>query len=961
MAQKKFKQFFAKDFIGIDGESTPLEEDSGGANRAVNLEYAVGNSLRGRVGCQVAGQAMGFFSIFPYSYTRTVDEYAITYGGASLETTLTTADGATQNKLIGINEQVWVLDTMTIPVTRVSGAYPFTWYSTVSGSNIIFVIKANGTSILSTSLGDGISSSTSIYSLLSTIDGIAELSVNRTARGTCPPFAVVNGNQTTVAGASTTYGIRYTITVAAGHNFLPGDVITFPIVSINPHRNASFVLSVTATTITYVGFQTTLNNNDVLGYMNQAATGFKITTAATALSGTLNISFPYWRAILPGDSDATNSFYGNVFDAAYANWKASGYTPPTSANAAGCLYIATSGVPSYGTSTYNNNLIKIDGLTSVRTGLPTASMTAVAIAGGAITAGTYKYKCFLRRIDAQGNAVEGPVSSVQSVTYSAGNLQGTITAMPPLYASATGFQGRSAYKYLVESPAANVAFTVDDNSAAPGLNAFLQPGDPIVLMDNTAPIVGLTNVGTLHRTFCTSYAGAATPATGPASIKVADSSGYTIPDGTPISTGLTMVFLRTALGGNQYYVLCEIPVTGYANYSFTDNVLDTVLTAQAQYQEVELGKEHDPPPDCALVCQHQGGLVVARGIINPNTVAYSSIDGIEYFPVASNSFDVPSTQSGAITAIASDTDDHLAVLKERAYYDVVGDLDGGAFSINIKNEGDFGIGSQAALVRVQGVLIGPSRNGFILINNGTIEWRAYKELNARLIDQNYTFSSAVAVNDPLRRSYICTIPVPNAEPVTFVIDYSRDINHTFERAYATQIDPAGGFAAVGEDFYYLSSTAPYAVFRRLERFSSNSPSGNGDGDSFIDNTNAISYILETNPISNNEPDVLNTPIRLRLWSLPNDYVKEGWVPFATLVEGGSSPLVAYVGSASPGGTSSTVTFATTADIFKDVKLVSTKTHFYIVRLTTNTIRTSPFWTGFEVLYAESYNKEDLIK
>jgi hypothetical protein len=403
--------------------------------------------------------------------------------------------------------------------------------------------------------------------------------------------------------------------------------------------------------------------------------------------------------------------------------------------------------------------------------------------------------------------------------------------------------------------------------------------------------------------------------------------------------------------------------TSSTTVSFYDNATDAAMLVLApQYVEAPIGKEHDVPPDCSVVTQHQGGLVVARSFSNPNTVSFSTADGIEYFPLASNSFDVPSTQSGAITAIGSDTNDRLAVFKEKAYYDIVGDLDGGNFSINVKNEGDYGVTSQASLVRVKNVLVGLSRHGFIQVSDGMLDPFYFKELNARISNQNYNFQWAVACNDADLRRYICSIPTQTrGSPQTLVIDYSRDEIHTFEQSFPSGVEPAAGMVSLKNNFYHLSEVAPYCCFVRLPRFNGDSPTGN-NGDSFVHNTHAISYILESNVINNGEPDILNTPIRIRLWSIPNDYVVDGWVPFSVLVEGGASPISAYIGSSSPGGTSSTLTFSTTNDIFKDVKLIqSVKTHFYIVRLTTNTAKQSPFITGYEIVYAENYKPEDLVK
>ena len=972
-----FKKNFTSDFAGIDGESSSLEEDGNGANVAQNLEFSLGNSIKGRLGCQTAAPGCQMAAIFPYSYSRTQDEYLIKYqlvgGGAypgqtgSLSTTRTKADGQTINKLIGINNQIWVLDQMVIPITVTAGTYPFTWYSTVSGSNIYFRVLANGVQFLDIACGTGTPSATTIYSLLGTADAHANLSISRTTRGTCPPVAIVNGNQVTALIVAAGYGNVYQIAVDLGHTFYPGDVITLG--GVEGGLEGGIVTAVAAGTINYIGRQWTLSDNAVLGYMAQSAASFPISTIATASAGALNWSFPYWRLIPEGDRVGAD--YGGIYAGLRAfsqtRTASSFFAPPVAVSVTGNLYVASSADPLYDADTYWNNLIKIDGLTAVRAGLPAPTIAVTAPAAAGALLGAYKYKAFLKRIDAQGNVVEGPVSTIQSITYAAPNQYGQIVISGNLYSNIDGFQGRSAYKYTVEAPASGQFFYIDDNSAAPGLNAFIQPGDPICLLDNTAAKTGLWHqafgvdvLGALHRGVCTDYDGN----TVPSSIKMSESSGYTIPNNTEISTGLTAVVLRTAVGGNTYYILAEVPYTGYATFTFFDNVTDAVLTAGEQYLEVPIGKEHDAPPPCSLVCEHQGGLVVARGITAPNTVAVSSADGVEYFPTASNSFDIPSTLGGYVTAIASDTTDRLAVFKELGYYDIIGDIDAGDFSVTIKNEGDYGITSQSSLRRVKGVLIGLSKLGFITISNGNLISSPFSGLNARIVDQpSLTLNWAVAINDSTTRQYICSIPTSlTTAPITYVIDYSRGgkIPAPFTRVYGEGVDPGNGMAIVNNVFYHLSITSYNSVFKKLPRFLNNSPTGN-DGDSFIDNTFAISYILESNSIHYGEPGQLKTPLRVRLWSIPNDYVVEGWVPFATLVETGASPIASYIGGSNPLATTSTVTFATTNDLFKDVKLNNCKTHFYLIRFTTNTIRTAPFLTGYEILFAGSYDREDFVK
>lgn len=984
MSEKLIPTINFGDYEGINGESTAIEKDSPGFNRAINYEPAIGNSLRGRLGCQVAAQAMGFFGMFSYVYTRTQDEYALRYAATSLTSTKLTADGSTVLRLVGINNQGWVLSTMSIPLTYVAGTYPFTIYTTVIGSLINLVIKANGVSILTTSLGDGVSSNTSIWSLLSTIDALAELSVSRTTRGTCPPFAIIDGNQTAVPGAFGLFAFPFTITVKnTPHNFYPGDVIYFP------NHKAGLVALRTATTIVFYGDTNdpwTFNDGDVLGYMNQSAAGIVIGPATSFASGNLTLNIPYWRNIVESDTE-----YGEVFADARNAWanKSIGsiFAHPTAVNDSGCLYIASSVETSRGIrawpiapftyTTCSGNLVKFDGQNINRAGLPShGTITITPTAGGVLT-GAYKYKAFLRRRDAQGNIIDGALMSTTVTTLAAQYSTIVINQMYLDYASfGTGFNVRYAEKTTTQAPAAGASFSIISGSS-------IQPGDPVCYVDdlpqktggggaNTGIWItggfGATAFGALHVTVCTAYDGSTAPKT----MKVADSNGLTtIQDLSDISAGMTVVVLRSAAGGNNFYILTEAPFDCFnMQVDFLDNVNDSILIAGEQYVEVPLGKEHNEPPLCSLVCSHQGGLVVARGANSPNTISFSTADGNEYFPIASNSLDVPSGQSGAVTSIASDQDDRLAVCKRRAYYDVVGVLDDGTFSINIRNEGDYGITSQASLTRVNGELIGLSQNGYVSIYNGILNPYKFKELNTRLINQNYYFDWAVAYNDPTTRQYICSIPTPSGTSVSHVIDYSRPpkINKegdvlavkTFERNYSSTVDQGGGMCVLDNEVYHLSQASPFAVFKRLPRFNGDSP-GAGNGDSFIDNVLSIPYVLETNPLNFGDPTVLKSVIRVRVWSLPNDYILEGWVPFSVLVETGASAEASFIGGANPNASSSTLTFAAISDLFKDAKLASCRSLFFMLRFTTNTVRTAPFLSGYSLMLADDYTKEDLIK
>lgn len=952
MAEKHFVQQFAVDFEGINSECAAIEAEGTEVDRALNYELGAMNALRGRVGVQGQyGTDMKFYTIFTHTYSRTQDEYALVYQTPAgvhpnqtpaLGSVLTTADGATISRLVGINDNLWVQEEYPFAVTYVSGTYPFTWYSTVSSvtNSVHFILKENGATILDFDCGTGPSTTTNIYTLITQINALAQFNISTATRGVCPPVAITNGNQAAAVVGTIAYGTVYQITVNAGHTFSPGDLITWYEAGGNTLPQLGFVIATSGTTINYVGKPGNLINGQVIGYMAQWAGAFPIGPASSLSSGNLTLNMPYWRGILYGDRYVNYAPFDRAWETSWGKYEY--FFPPTSVNAQGNLYIAGSHRARIQVVGTEHRLAKFDGAMVTNTGLPTPTGFTVTLNGVGALTGTYRYKVLLRRRDAQGNIWDGPLTNAVSITYAA--QQGAVGVTGPVYTTASGYQVRCATKYTAESPAAGAFFYVDDNTGAPGNNGMFQIGDVVTLRDST---------GALHVTRCTGYSGGA--------MRVADQSGYTIVDNEPISAGLTLLILRTTANGNTYYELTEIVHSGIAGSLYGDNITDAVLTTRAQYIEPEIGKEHDAPPQCGLVCLHQGLMVVARGRTSPNTVAYSTADGIEYFPIASNNFDIPSTITGPISAIASDTNDRLAVFKANAYYDVVGDLDAGAFSVTAKYEGDYGIASQASLTKIKGVLIGLSRLGYLVIADGDIDSFAFHKINARLINQNYRFDWAVAINDYFNRQYLCYTPISSAvsgEHVGHVLDYSREKFVALERSYATN-QPSGGLAMLGDTLYGLDMGG--SVYRRLPRFISNSPTGN-DGDSFLDHVSAIKYILQSQPMTFGEPAVTKVPLRLRIWSIPNDNVITGWVPFSLVIETGPCPIDAYIGNSYPGGSRIAIAFADKQkDWFRDAKLLQTKAQFYIIRFTTEVKRESPFVVGYEVLYNTQYEKEDFIR
>lgn len=969
MADKIFLKYFSKDFTGINAECSAIEPEGDEVSRAVNLEWALSNNLRGRTGKQLAAAAGCFDFMYTHSYSRTTPKYVPKFqiGAAGwtpgISSTAYAADGATVTELMAFNQDVWILDNLEIPITVTGGPKTVTWWAESDPANSRILVKLTSASDTFTfNANTGLDVPTNSYTLYHLING-AGTGINASAyfsvamtRATLPPFGIVSGNQTPATlGFVTNFGYTYRFTLNAGHTFNVGDPICF---QDNAVTSSCSLLSGFVTAINTAGTNVTfalgdwnyaldVKDGQVLGYLCNPAAAIPIT--AKRLEGsvsTFNLVVPYWRSI--SYNRYSHLYLGHNVMARYITLSETYYKQRTATSALGCCYFAHTNNTSYPEST----LQKYDGQTISDAGCTTPTIVAASQASalGTLT-GTFKYKTFKRRIDAQGNIIDGTPTETKTFTITAGvSIVRLWTGVPTLN---KGFLNGAF------APA-GTNLVVDDGAA--GLSTF-KVGDPICYIDSTsipswaAPItVSATPV--LRRGWITGERNGVE--------FQLDNMAYGIADNAWLSQAETTIILRTVNGGNTYYYHSEWPSSAQ---SFDDNLSDALLGANARFIEAEIGKEHNPPGFCSLVTQHQGGLVIAGARTTPNQVEYSTGTGIEYFPTASNSFNVPSTVKGPITALASDTVDRLAVFKEDSYFDVSGDLDGGSFSIQVITEGSFGIASQNTLQRIKdGILVGLSNLGFVIVSNGRLDEQTFRTINARIIDQNWFVSRATATIDAFKRNYVCTIPKTNNYKdgnTTLVLDYSRARFANLEQDYNLNLQPTHGFSIYNDSQYSLNgyrtalTNVGGTVWRSLERFTTaSSPTGDA-GDSYIDHIYAIPYILETQAINFGEPSVLKTPIRLRTFSIPNENIIEGWVPWSCVVTTTIFPDTAYLGSGYPGGTTSTITFADTKNYFKDIKLVQSKCLLYIIRFTTNVIRQAPFFTGYEILFSDSYKKEDL--
>lgn len=972
MSNRIFRKSFAGNFSGINYQSSAIEDvKDNSVGYAANYEWALSNSLRGRVGSQLAGPAGNFFGGAKHSYPKTQTQYIPAYSTSpSINSTAVVPDGSTVAQTVFLNNSLYVLDVISVGVDFVFAGFPVNWwaYYKDSDSHIHFALQSGSTGNVDFDCGDGITTFHTYYEMLVAVAASTAFNVTLT-RANCPPIALINGNQTTAPALFTgdnglnhslPYNYSHTITVTAGHTFFPGDIIYL---GYKRQWEFGYVISTTGTTITFLacsgaasggGASFTFITGEVLGILGSTAAAFPITTLQTSSTTPFNLSLPYYRAV--GTTPGRFNFQLQKVIPSIEN----GYNPPVFTSLNGILYFAStqSSITRNGIGLYRTPLAKYDGQDIYAAGLPKDSTSfAVAVGAAGTPNGTYRYRYYYRRHDAQGSIIEG--TPTNPITKTLVNQKGTITyrnisidgvQLLSVGALTPGFQANAAYtaeaKIAFVGGAAN-PIKIDNSNGTAG---YLAVGDPICFNDSTT--------GALVRSTVIQIDGSVSPMT----MSIASIGAADIANNTPVSAGISIVFLRTTDSGTIWYQLGEVANDAFNHtLTFSDNIADATLTAGVQFTDPDVGKEHDPPYDCSLVCQHQGGLAIAGGLSQPNTVSFSSADGPEYFPIASNSFDVPSTTVGPITAIQSDTIDRLAVFKADSYYDAAGDLDGGRFSVNVLHEGDYGITSQATLQRVRGALIGLSKLGFVAIQNGVLDDQVFKGINAGIINRPWLFSAACATNDPFTRTYICHIPVDKTlagGSNTFVLDYSRFKTIPLLRTYASKMNPS--YSCQSSDVLYTLSfeANTYAnglVYRRLYRFGTGeSPTGN-DGDCYIDHVSTIRYLFIDQPENFGEPSIAKIPTRLRIYSISNSGsgVLDLWVPFTVQIT--FQPylkLLSYVSSLS---------FTNVVGSFGDWKLPSALCTAYVLQFDVNSLRQAPFFTGYEVVATIPYAKEDLQK
>lgn len=1009
MAEKVFLQTF-EDFQGLDYKSTPLTDSLKGCQQLINYQYSEGRSLRGSNGFQVAAQALGTCSgITTYRYANTTSgatqEQIIALNGQLWRLSLETLSIA---KVAGSNDWGWRVRVNSATST-------FRFYLTQGGVDATFGGNAYY------DLGNGLAAyPVTVWDLYEQIDGLANFTCSAPTKSARVNGTQNNVTAITVdaghgisaydyisiwdssraqlvwrrvssTGATTITVVGGTVSVLdnqiIGRGAAPAAVVAVDDTNISTNTPKSLTysfwdpipshyLSTTKDRVTNAEELFGLANEDAYTQADQPPSFVNAGNSLYIFTSANNRTSSPYR---PYD------YHGQVYkyDGQFC-YRAGLPRVPTALTPA-AVDAGVAGILN-GTYKYRYTRVQRDA-SGVEVESEPSDPVSVTVANKQVDVTIYNLQCKDIGAVVNGNQV-GVTSIAIKNQFKFVKDQGLFAYIGDSTTSLWDFRRITDVTSAAGSPHITIeGATVDvsDGSniyvANVGYNyrggriSATTTNTSTITVSGTAAIAHHIQVGDtiyFRNSTTNKYIEVVVNAITTTSVSW-DSAVYGVHDvttGEYVVTNCRIRLYRTKAGGNTYYRVADLP----NNYTqpttvYRDNNPDvpTIPTAspynyglQEQYFFSEINKEHDPPPRGAIGCSHQGLLVCSRIKDNPNSVAFSQPGDLEYFPLASNYFDIPSQVSGPITGIGSDSENNLAVFKRNAYYDVSGDLSSGSFNPRAIKEGDYGVGCHASLAKVNGVLIGIGELGFLVVQGGELAIGLASDLNPAIWNSSQiNLNSAVAVNDSSNRHYWVSIPSSgtisasnraSTTALAFCVDYANK-----NAAFAWSTDnyalwPTGGMAVSGNVRYHiskdLSDSAPVSggfTFRQIgEKTDTTLP--------YWHNTIAPTYTYFSEWETLGEPSLNKEYLRLKVFSFPGPYESRANFDLAVTTYKDFQTTTP--------DTQVTMSFSSTSDFEAVQKLKSGKARGLAVKMVTNTGGQCPFISGLEMVVNTTYAKED---
>lgn len=948
MAQKLVTRVL-ENFGGINTAVTDLARPPSFMKYFTNMTLTVDKSARGRKGNSLVWRRGRSDGLVVYQYA-------------------TPDDGQTVQELISLTNAPKKLQEGTLvidgPADSTFHIYLDTNSASLTYKHWLCDLRVSGVTIGGNFPYDLGSGTSSFDATLSQLADIIHAEADWTA--TLTPRAVYSGTQALTAAADNVQ----TFNVVAGHTISVDSGIgtRLPILLNGSAVAHADVVATAATTVTisqFINYGATPQVNDGEemgpGPLFPAASLAKDGPISEDASSGVTLTFNWYTQIWFYNTPI-NPYFASVGDFGHPN-----FHNYIAKNLNNCLYIAGQNL-SVGVDTNNNSfqfgIFKYDGQNLYVAGLPQAPIpTLSSSAAAGMDDGTYKYFYRYKFKDWQGGEITGNPSNqglepaTITVANGAANNRVAVAVKTPNAALSSELPDILDRVSRVNSGGGHTI--VAGNSAT---YAIPVDNPPSTRIGNWATFVDRTS-GEIRN-----YRVAAVAATS-ITIDFTGTVNETLSDNDYISNGLTIELFRTKADNVNFFKVAEFPIE---TFSYTDSTHDDDLGYE--WDGPYTGRfRHDPPPLLRLLEVHEGTLVGAGNPSNPESLYWSGTHP-EYWPLSTNSLDVPAGQGGEITAIASDKTSTLLCFRENEVTPIVGSFLEGNIVVSEVIEGDCGCPSPFGWTRLRDAIVFMSNKGPRVIMSGSLlepdervdayfqnnfyEWDSGSDIQSADEDK-FVVRRTIATHDkdnmcllffvPCESSTSGHYPYPNTNSRIFVFDYSSKIWTLFSSAAG-----AGGEALI-------NFAGGAAFYKNKLYFASHAVSGGGVTSSLMKSLNRgdlYDYVDHVEPILNefapqwetvSEPSYDKDFQRIKVWSMGAD----PFIAFSASVE----TFVNF--DESSARTTGTISFSSSTQVDAELQLRDTRAKAHLTKLSCNEIYKTLNISGFETQMALTYAKEDV--
>lgn len=452
----------------------------------------------------------------------------------------------------------------------------------------------------------------------------------------------------------------------------------------------------------------------------------------------ITIDYLYWEGVpFSGTAPFTNlnTNYTTLLSDAINNWR--GPRPRVSATQLNnCIYFSTG----------YDDVVKYDGVTVYKAGLPAPTVAATTAEGAAgnVTDTGLQYKYSYIFIDAHGNRIESVISTA---SVALNPVLKKINVTIPTIVLASGYE--SGFAKVNGNQAGVTNITVEAGHT-------INEGVTVYLWDNA--------VSAYVERYVTGTA--ATTITVDSAVSVLDYTGAAgvLNDKGLISANLRIGIYRNTAAGSLFYLVEEVPnYPDAATALYVDNT--ATVTGNAFYIDPTPGTEHYPPPRGRYITTRQGQLIITGNIDYPSDVYFSEVtdptSGLspEYFPL-DYYFQVGDDDTGEPNTGAISVGESLFIFKKHSTFLVYGDLVSANFRVSTISK-TIGCVSHFMACEIPGLPIAICSNVgvFALGPNGLTELSGViYPLFEEIAKKDHLLDLGVMVYDPTNRYLILNYP-----------------------------------------------------------------------------------------------------------------------------------------------------------------------------------------------------------